>query len=264
MPVSLLTRTSDHTTNLSTDNTISWQAANEVGMTGWSAGSPTLFTVPVGITYLEMFFTSGQAASTPSGNGTRVRTFKNGSEYMVNLQDANPFHFGVAFSAVPVSSGNTFDMRTASFGGTALFEYEFLSWGILTPDRDGFTYGHMTSDTAITTTPSVIVWTMDFDNLLAVDSSTELVVPAGINFVVVNINSVFGSADADAITWILKKNGTAVRRYFADHSLWAAGPPSFGLLDVTPGDVLTVEAVSEGSTSLIGAATSVSFEWIAA
>jgi len=256
----ILTRGSDFTVTSSLQ-TLSWGSASQFGGTFWSFGAATRLTIPAGVTRVTPWFYS----FAPAGSAAMdflVRLSKNGSALHDRILDGIQYaSFAEAWGYLDVAEGDYFEVAMQRFTGSdKTLPTDQCFFGMMTGERQGVAAGQLSSDTTITSETS-LAWTVSLDTMSAHDGTTGFVVPSGVSRAVVNITGRLTTFIDFGTLWRLKVDGTTIRTH-SYSSLWAAAPPCFGVIEVTPGEVITVTARLNNVNAILESDhTRISVEW---
>jgi len=251
-----------------TDTIPTFTLVSSFGPSMFDAGQPDRITVPAGVSRLETFFASHRGANSSARTDYRVRLRQNGNPITFEFTDDNQHRAsGVSSGFRAVSAGDYLDVALAGFDvpGAVAASRTFLS--AVTGARAGFVRARRTTDYVHTFVGvyGAIPWqVVPLDTRGSFDGTSGFVVPAGVSYALptlnarnTNFNSNFFTAHA------LTVNGTVVREYLATHSYWGICGATYGLVPVSPGDVIRFAGFAP-NTRLMGAAfTEASIEWIA-
>ena len=196
---------------------------------------------------------------------------RNGSVVSERIADDHArFQLGCPFGVIAVAAGDILTVRYQTFvsGTQGLAAPNFSRLAICTLDRQGLLSGITTGSVSIASSGfSAPVWSMELDTMLAFSGPSDFIVPEGVTAAIVCSalrSTTFGPGGAFATR--LLQNGVEVQRVWQVLDRWFGSPPCFGVVPVTPGDVLRIEAIAgAGSPRFIdnARANRVSIEWLA-
>lgn len=259
-------RTTDITLTTATIK-IPWEAASLDAT--YSGANPTRLTIPSGMTKALIFFTLSSITSGSSSRDFEFTLFKNGvSTNRLYLLDNDPSaSVGLCWGQFTVTAGDYFEVQARAYGGSSnALTAAFCTFGFADPDTlAGAAVASLSANTALTSSFAALTWaTPQVDNLSTFNGSDGFTVPSGVTAAIVAFHAARTALGLEA-QYRLMKNGTSVRRYNSPNDRWAPGPPTFGLIDVTAGDVLKIEAYGGpgGPGTLSAALTGVAIEWLA-
>lgn len=225
-----------------TESTVSWDNAVEVGGEWWNSANPTRLTVPAGVSFIELMFTA-LASGTAVSTDILIRIRVNGVDTFTVIIDRKFYcEMNYSLGVYAVSPGDYFEIRLDRFTGSdRTLETDFTALSAFdVTDIEGAVAARLTSDTNINA-QTELSWTVDADTEGTHNGTGTFTVPSNISAARVCLsgrNTVFNSNNT---TYEVHVNGTAVRRTRTSVDGWSPGV-DFGLIPVSPGDTITIEA----------------------
>lgn len=260
-----LSRTTSLTVN-GTLTAVSFDTADEHNAAFWSGANPTRITIPSGITEIELFGYMAIPAGGVGSTDLKMSFLKNGSEFAAFIEDdqtygAVIFHTGM----MSVTPGDYFELAVQQFGSDQTVAGGNIIFGAATPERKGFVSAYLNANTTpVSGSDTALSWALpEIDTHNMHDGTTGFTVPAGTSYAIINWNGGSTSFNSSPDNYFkVKKNGTVVREWRDAQNWWPPGPPAFGIIPVTAGDVLTFAMRATGPT-MTTTGTKVGIEWIA-
>lgn len=258
----ILTNTVDITISPpSTNVIISMDTADQFGGVWWDAGTPQKIVVPSGVDYVDIFFnciagTGGSFTADPE-----CQIFINSVAQAVINYTSEPYAtMAMRTGPIAVSAGDYIEcVIRSNDSGTPDLDFDTMAFGAVSMERAGFVEAELSTAMTLSATAALVTWdSASFETFGSWDGGTGFVVPTGINYAIVSFNTVSTPHDPSRLEHQLLINGVIARRWIIDNSQWHPAAPSFGLMSVSAGDVITLK-VAGGTNAITG---DLSIEWI--
>lgn len=234
--------------------------------TWWNVANAGRLVIPTGVTRAKIY--AGGAFTADDDGSYLCQIQENGTTAVADLA---PFSSGrgagngLILGLREVTPADYYRLLWRRYFGGATLDADYTFLAAFTPESViGLTAANLASDTAFSTEQTLSWGAPEYDNLVTHNGTSGFVAPSGAEAAIVSIAAISTSqfVATEPTTYRLRKNGTAVTLLQGYHSWWAAGSV-FMPISVTPGDVLSINAVTGQSGGTLDATyTRVGIEWL--
>lgn len=264
MSISIVSKSSAHSVTTA-DPKVSFDTVVENDSPFFSLANPTRLTIPSGVTEVEIFVFANADGTGPTSSDASATVYKNGSNiHKQNIDNLGTRPFGFSTGILSVTPGDYFELSFDTYSTSYNYNAGQVKFMAATPERAGFVRAMLAADTNLGSSYSALTWaTPELDTAITHDGTTGFVAPAGANYAVVSVGFMTTNYDSSpGFKLQLKVDGSTVRQYENEVGLWNPGPPCFGIIEITEGETLTLEALDTHSSPLNATYSHISIEWI--